>query len=100
MLRHRGRSGREIFHGGLEMRIRVECYSGYKADERPVRFHLGERQLRVQELLDRWYGQAHDYFKLLADDGNVYILRHERMEDFWELTMFSKPDAPPRSTDR
>ena len=27
--------------------IRVECYSGYRADERPLRFTLGERRYEV-----------------------------------------------------
>ncbi len=78
------------------MRIQVECYSGFKADERPMSFHLGERKLDVEEILDRWYGQEHDYFKLRADDGNTYILRHVRLEDQWEITMFSRPDTPSR----
>ena len=37
------------------MRLRVECYSGRKADERPVRFQLGERGYLVEEVLDQWY---------------------------------------------
>lgn len=76
------------------MNIEVQCYSGYKADERPVRFRLGERLLEVEELLDSWYGQEHDYFKVRADDGNTYLLRHRRSEDLWELTMFQGKNLP------
>lgn len=76
------------------MRIQVESYSGFKADERPRYFHLGERKLEVKEILDRWYGQGHDYFKLRADDGHTYILRHARLDDHWEITMFARPHAP------
>ena len=82
------------------MKIRVECYSGYKADERPVRFYLGERKLEVKELLDRWYGEDDDYFKLLADDGNTYILKYHHSEDFWELTLYSAPTAPAVTDDK
>lgn len=71
------------------MKIRVECYSGYKANERPVRFYIGERALEVKELLDRWYGEDHDYFKLLASDANTYILKYDRFEDQWELSSHS-----------
>ena len=73
------------------MDVRVECYSGYKANERPLRFHVGDRALEVKELLDRWYGEDYDYFKLLADDENTYILKYHRIEDRWELTLLSTP---------
>lgn len=70
------------------MRIEVQCYSGYKADERPVRFHMGERQLEVEEVMDRWYGEDHEYFKVLADDGAIYVLKHHRPQDWWELIQY------------
>jgi hypothetical protein len=79
---------------GRGMKIRVECYSGYKANERPVRFYLGEKQLEVKELLDRWYGEDHDYFKLLADDGNTYLFKYHRFRDHWELVLYSAPNLP------
>jgi len=58
------------------MKIRVECYSGFKADERPVRFLLGERGYQVLEIQDQWYGPESTYFKVRAGDGNFYILRN------------------------
>ncbi len=69
------------------MRIKVKAYSGYKAEERPISFTLGEKELRVEDLLDRWYGEDHEYFKLRRDDGCIYIIRYNRGEDFWELVM-------------
>lgn len=73
------------------MKIQVECYSGYKADERPVRFRMGERVYEVKELVDQWYGQDGDYFKVRADDGNVYILKHHPgPDDSWTLASFSR----------
>ena len=76
------------------MQVRVECHSGYKVNERPVRFYLGKRKLEVMELLDRWYGEDYDYFKLLADDLSTYVLKYYRFEDHWELVLFSSPDVP------
>ena len=69
------------------MIIKVETYSGYKTSERPISFSIGERALRVEEILDRWYGKDHEYFKLKADDDCTYIIRYNRDEDEWELTM-------------
>lgn len=70
------------------MKLRVECYAGSKADERPVRFKLGEREYLVEEVLDRWYGPEDDFFKLRADDGNLYILRRRTSTDDWRLESF------------
>ena len=67
--------------------VDVDTYSGYKADERPTAFRFKDRTFIVRELLDSWYGTDHDYFKLIADDGNIYIIRHDRLADAWELTM-------------
>ena len=69
-------------------RVRVQCYSGAKADEYPVRFQLGEQEYSVEETLDRWYGPDDTYFKVRADDGNVYILRHRPASDTWTLEAF------------
>jgi len=33
--------------------IRVECYAGYRGEETPVRFYLGERKIEVVEVIDR-----------------------------------------------
>ncbi len=65
--------------------IYVECYSGYRANERPVRFSWKDKTYNVINIIDRWYGIEHDYFKVLADDGRVYLIRWNRYEDFWSL---------------
>ena len=55
--------------------ITVECYAGYRAEEEPRAFTLGERRFEVVAILDRWLSPDHRYFKIKADDGNTYILR-------------------------
>ena len=72
------------------MKLRVECYSGRKADERPVRFFLGERGYFVEEVIDQWYGPSDLFFKVRADDGNLYILRQHPCvpENTWSLESF------------
>ncbi len=73
-----------------QMNLRVECYSGRKADERPVRFQLGDQVFVVEEIVDRWYGPEADFFKVRADDGNIYVLSHNATEDLWHLEAFRK----------
>ena len=70
---------------GLE--FRVSTYSGYKGDERPTSFLLAGRTFQVREIVDRWYGEDHAYFKLIADDGNLYLIRHDVENDVWEMVM-------------
>lgn len=67
----------------LPKKIEVVAYSGYKANERPLYFILDQKRLEVQNVIDRWYGVEHDYFKVLADDGKVYLLRWHRSLDLW-----------------
>jgi hypothetical protein len=70
------------------MKLRVECYAGAKADERPVRFVLGERAYMVEEMIDQWYGPDDTFFKVRADDGNWYILRNSHSTRAWTLESF------------
>jgi hypothetical protein len=70
------------------MKLGVECYAGRKADERPVRFQLGDRDYMVDEVLDQWYGPDDAFFKVLTDDGNMYILRRNASGDEWTLESF------------
>lgn len=72
------------------MDLRVQCYAGRKADERPVRFQLGDREYLVEEVMDQWYGPEATFFKVRADDGNLYILRHHAADDRWSLESFRR----------
>jgi len=88
--------GRKLSYGSFKaMQVRVQCYSGYKADQRPVRFELGTRSLEIRELLDQWYSPTGSYFRVLADDGNLYVLGHdwEFEQDRWTLEAFRNPSV-------
>jgi len=67
------------------MKIQVECYAGYRGEEEPRAFTLGERRFEVVEVLDRWMAPEHRYFKVEADDGRTLILRHDTASGDWEL---------------
>ena len=69
------------------MKLRVECYSGRKANERPVPFQLDERGYRGRGA-DQWYGQDATFFKVRADEGNLFILWHDVSNDEWGLKAF------------
>jgi hypothetical protein len=42
----------------------------------------------VTEIIDRWLDPGHRYFKLRGDDGGVYLLRQDTIEDRWELILY------------
>ncbi len=71
------------------MKVEVECYSGYKADESPRSFRLGRSTCQVTEILDRWYEPGATYFRVAASDGGIYILRHGE-PDQWDLTSYRR----------
>lgn len=70
------------------MKLKVECHAGYRADERPLRFSMHERTYEVEEVLDQWYSPSARYFRVRADDGNLYVLKHDQPEDAWTLESF------------
>lgn len=77
----------------LKRSVRVETYSGFKADERPVRMHLGERTLEVVALEDRWYSPGETYFRVLTDDGDRYVLCHTEAQDVWTVIAYRADHA-------
>ncbi len=72
--------------GEQDVSVRVECYAGYRGEETPRRFSFGERQVEVDEVVDRWLAPDHRYFKVRGDDGGVYVLRHDAVSGRWEMT--------------
>jgi hypothetical protein len=71
-------------------KIQIECYSGYKANERPVAFTYRDRRWEVAEIVDRWYEGGLDpaspqvnYFKVRTTDGSIFLLRY--VFDEWEI---------------
>ena len=90
MIRLRGTHATRRPDQASQMILQVQCYAGRKADERPVRFRLGDREYGVEEILDQWYGPDDTFHKVRADDGNVYILRHHAATGEWTLESFRR----------
>ena len=76
------------------MLVRVECYAGHRGEETPRRVWLDGRAVVLVEVLDCWLAPDHRYFKMRAEDGATYILRHDAASGRWELTLYQ---APPRT---
>ena len=73
-------------------KIQVECYSGYKANERPVAFTYQGRRWKITDIVDRWYEGGPDpgrpeinYFKVRTSEGRDFILRYLSLFDAWSI---------------
>jgi hypothetical protein len=75
------------------LRVRVECYAGYRSEETPRRFFIGDRWVEVIDVLERGLSPEHRYFKLRGNDGRVYGLRQDVVEGHWELTLYDSARA-------
>jgi hypothetical protein len=71
--------------------VHVECYAGYKGDERPVKLQIGNEMVEVAEVEDRWYSPGATYFRVLLTTGERYVLRREDAQDVWTLEAFRSP---------
>jgi hypothetical protein len=76
------------------MKLAVECYSGRKADERPVRFWLEGSQYVVETVLDQWYDPESISYKVRADDGNLFFFdsKHQRYMGSGNSSLFARQD--------
>jgi hypothetical protein len=79
---------------GNPLNIRVSCYAGYRGEETPKRFQIGSTTIEIEEILDRWIGPNHRYFKVRGEDQATYIIRHDVDSYRWELTFFKNPRSP------
>ena len=71
------------------IRLAVECYAGHSGEEDPSAFTVVDGARReVREIVDSWLTPDHHYFKVRADDGAIYIIRHDVAGDGWELVMY------------
>ena len=73
------------------MKIRVECYAGYRGEETPRRLLFDERSIDVAEVIDQWAGVDHRYFKVRGSDRATYIVRQDIPRNCWEMTMYQAP---------
>ena len=69
--------------------LKVTCYAGYRGEEEPREFSIGERNVQVVEVHDRWISPDHQYFKVRRSDGDTYILRHNVTSNLYRTTMRS-----------
>jgi len=48
----------------------------------------------VASVEDQWYSPDSVYFRVLADDGNTYVLGHNETSDDWTLESYRSHESP------
>jgi len=76
---------REAYNPVMSLRIYVDAYSGYRANERPRQFCLDEDVFEIAAIEDRWYDPNAEYFKVRAVNGKRYLLRCDSQTSGWSL---------------
>jgi hypothetical protein len=72
--------------------VQVECYAGYKGNERPVRFRFGSHIIEVEAVEDQWHSPDITYFRVRGNDGKTYVLKHNEGQDQWTLEVYKDQD--------
>ena len=62
----------------FEERIEVECYSGHRANERPVAFTMRDQRFEIEEIVDRWYEGGLEPGRPELSDGRSWELLPSR----------------------
>lgn len=70
------------------MSVLVETYSGQRLHERPVRFRREGTWHTVVQVLDRWQEPGVLGFRVVADDGQKYMLEYSTEQDAWKISSF------------
>lgn len=73
--------------------IGVSCHAGHRGEETPRHLTIGRRSIAVVTVNDRWLAPDHRYFKVLGDDGAIYIVRHDPIQDRWQLVGYKASDS-------
>ncbi len=55
--------------------LKVQCYSGYKADEKLISFVLDGNKRMVEKIIDQWRNPEFDYFRVMGGDRNSFPFR-------------------------
>lgn len=82
----------------MRHKIDVVCYSGYRANERPVKFTFQNKEFEVKKILDRSIDEPIPEveriyrFKVLCMDNKTYSLIYIGNRDEWFIQTNSAAD--------
>jgi len=75
------------------MALRVECSPGLGGDAEPLVVWFGSRRVGVRAIVDRWFAPRRRWFRIDADDEQLYVLRHDEATGEWDLAALMRRDG-------
>jgi len=66
--------------------IKVNAYSGYRVNERPMSFSLGNSKIDIIKIIYQWTEPEKDFFIVQGNDRLFYTLFWDRGKDIWTIT--------------
>ena len=72
------------------MIVSVQCEPAFNGEATPRFFTIGDRRIDVVDVLDRWFGEDYDYFKVCDAGGDTFILRRDTDDLTWEIWMYKR----------
>ncbi len=76
---------------GDALAVAVDCYAGYRGEQTPHRFTLGEQLVEILAVVDRWRTPDRRYFRVRTAD-ETYTLRQDVRSGAWEVTELERRD--------
>ena len=75
----------------MEEALTVQSYAGSKPEEHPLRFFSNKREIKIIAIKKRWLTPDGRSFKVLGNDGWLYILEYNETNDQWTLLTIDRP---------
>ena len=75
------------------MSLRVECGPGLGGEAEPLAVWFGQRRVVVRAIVDRWFASDRRWFRIDADDEQLYVLCHDQATGQWDLAALTRRDG-------
>ena len=63
--------------------VEVKEYSGHRYGERPKSLIINGMELEINQIIDRWYDQTYDCFKVEVSRIGLVLLKLKRDDLIW-----------------
>ncbi len=75
------------------MALRVECSVAPGGEAEPLAVWFGSRRVGVRAIVDRWFAPHRRWYRIDADDEQLYVLRHDEATGEWDLAALTRKDG-------
>jgi hypothetical protein len=77
---------------------KVQCYSGYRYDQRPYRFTWQDQMFEVEAVLRQENTPQGRRFLVRTDHGDLFALEYNQDTDQWQINPATLPSSNPQPT--